>query len=81
MSNNEQPDAFARGGAQPAAEPGTAPIATAPVKRGEAFGYCLLLVDRNWLIGRWAGEGWFSDDGLPVSPTHWAPLPRVPTEG
>jgi hypothetical protein len=28
----------------------------------------------EWTIGRWTGEGWFSNDGFPFSPTVWALL-------
>jgi hypothetical protein len=54
------------------------PIAAAPVRHGEgeAFGNCLLQLDNSeWVIGRWVEDGWFSDDGGPVQPTHYALLP------
>jgi hypothetical protein len=53
-----------------------APIGSAPVKPGEYFGPCLLSpgLDNEWTIGRWNGDGWFSDDGFPLSPTVWALL-------
>jgi hypothetical protein len=53
------------------------PIDAAPVKPGETFGPCLLTpgLDDEWTIGRWSEIGWYSDDGLPIRPTHFALLP------
>jgi hypothetical protein len=71
---------------------GPQPIETAPVKPGEVF-QCLLLdpeecgtgsyvSDRGgWITGRWNGEGWICDDGLPRRPTHRAQLPAAPVDG
>ncbi len=65
------------------------PIAAAPIKtialtdyiagigiESFEFGPCLLLDDDDWIIGHWDGQGWFSDGGFRLKPTHFALLPR-----
>jgi hypothetical protein len=55
------------------------PIASAPVRHGKIFGPCLLLTSDpdpdEWVLGRWSEIGWYTQDGLPCSPTHFALLP------
>jgi hypothetical protein len=60
-----------------------APIAAAPVKPGEPFGLCLLSpgIDDEWTVGHWDGEGWFSQEGFRLKPTHFALLPTLTAAG
>jgi hypothetical protein len=88
------PDAFAAGGRQAEAAPPTPvalPIETAPrTPDGSlaARSSCLYdPVNANW--GPWVlgfrgsdeqRDQWFDEDGMPIEPTHWSPLPTdLPT--
>jgi hypothetical protein len=54
------------------------PIENAPVEPNVEFGPCLLSPgsDHGWTIGRWNGEGWYDENGLPLTPAGWALLPQ-----
>lgn len=58
------------------------PIASAPVRTGNAYGPCLLWPSATgtprWVIGRWYGEGWCDDEGWVYAPKYFAPLPETP---
>jgi hypothetical protein len=57
--------------------PSSYPISTAP----KVYGVTMLLWDRGysaWCLGYWDGEGWFSEAGPRLDPSHWAPLPAPP---
>lgn len=69
-------------------QPGPQPIETAPRDGTEV----LVLVGRSWFVSRWSRpwlngapnpnypEGWEPHmDAQPWAPTHWHPLPEIPT--
>jgi hypothetical protein len=68
--------------------PAALPIGTAPVRSGEKFGPCLLLLPQGeanfpdfapWEVGAWDGEDWWIlDSGGIVHPTHFCPRPEMP---
>ena len=71
------PFSVVRGGT--AAEFSFSPIESAPVQPGKSFGPCLIGPgpEAEWVIGHWSGQGWYCDNGSPVSPLLWAPLPSI----
>jgi hypothetical protein len=58
--------------------PPSHPMDTAQAEPGEMGAPVLLFLappHEVWVIGRWDSDGWFDDQGFPIAPTRWAPLP------
>ena len=62
-------------------QPEPLPMERALAVPGEVLPWVLLFDPRDegaWAIGHWSNSDWFGDDGLPLTPTAWAPLPAKP---
>ena len=60
---------------------GLRPIADAPVKRGEVYGPCLLVVGEHWTTGEYEGSGWwdFGEDEGWIEPRYFLFLGKAPS--
>lgn len=60
-----------------------APIGALVIKPGIEAGPFLLYGRRrgSWVIGGWDGRMWGDEDGLPIEPIFWCPMPEIPVDG
>lgn len=45
----------------------------------DRFYLCFGAGDANYMVARWVGDVWFSDDMRGYEFSHWIPLPDPPT--
>ena len=54
-----------------------------PIKTAPCDGSRVLLFTHMPIVGSYQNfrdQGWFTDNGRPLIPTHWMPLPKAPEE-
>lgn len=54
-------------------------IDTAP-KIGERLLLCIPIMNYHTVVVGYWDEGWFTDEGVSINPSHWKPLPEPPKE-